>query len=431
MVGRPRVPERAGNPVHRRQPVRRQPAVDRRAGHVGRHPHRPAQHPLAHRGVLLQGRQHHAAAAGAGLDSRPVPGRRRGAGARPDHRLRRARKHRPPGHLRVRQRGAQGTPGIHLQHRHDRCAAAGHLPGRDRRQDAGHAQRRPGLRQLRAVVRAAPHGRRARHRRTQGRRRPALCRRGPHLRHQSGHVPQLRAALGARPGDAAIGRMEPAPASAASALRTGVRPQPADRAHRPGGRAGARTSPARVARQPVPAGPGNVLQAGRDQPEHLPGTARFGRRAHLHERLRLAAGAGPGRAGRQGWPAAPPPRRVARTPPLHGRTRRRTALAAAGRRPARGRHPHAAVRGRRRGRPGRTQLRADPQDAGRGRQRHDAAGIQGHHPRPGHDDAARFRGRAADHAEAAGRLVARRHPRGAGGDETRARGGPAPESGGA
>ena len=35
-----------------------------------------------------------------------------GAGPWPDHRLRRAREHRPPGYLRVRQRGAQGTPGI-------------------------------------------------------------------------------------------------------------------------------------------------------------------------------------------------------------------------------------------------------------------------------------------------------------------------------
>ncbi|SSW73339.1 hypothetical protein AVE30378_05692 [Achromobacter veterisilvae] len=90
MVGRPRLPERPRNPVHRRQPVRRQPPGHGGPGDLRRHPHRPAQHPVAHRGVLLQGRQHHAPAAGAGLDSRPVPERGRGAGPRPDHRLRRA-----------------------------------------------------------------------------------------------------------------------------------------------------------------------------------------------------------------------------------------------------------------------------------------------------------------------------------------------------
>ncbi|MCY1521695.1 hypothetical protein D9M68_565200 [compost metagenome] len=218
MVGRPRLPERPRNPVHRRQSLRRQPPRNRRPRDVRRHPHRPAQHSFAHRGVLLQGRQHHASAAGAGLDSRPVPGRSRSAGPRPDHRLRRARKHRPPGHLCVRQRGPQGTPGVHVQHRHDRCAAAGHLPGRDRRQDARYAERGPGLRQLRAVVRAAQSGRRARHRGPQGRGRPPLCRRRPDLRHQPGHVPQFHAALGARHGDAAIRGMGPAPASAAPAL---------------------------------------------------------------------------------------------------------------------------------------------------------------------------------------------------------------------
>ena len=39
---------------------------------VGRHRDRPAQHPLADRGVLLEGRQHHAAPAGARMDSRSL-----------------------------------------------------------------------------------------------------------------------------------------------------------------------------------------------------------------------------------------------------------------------------------------------------------------------------------------------------------------------
>ena len=40
--------------------------------HARRHARRPAQHPLADRGVLLEGRQHHAAAAGARLDPRSL-----------------------------------------------------------------------------------------------------------------------------------------------------------------------------------------------------------------------------------------------------------------------------------------------------------------------------------------------------------------------
>jgi hypothetical protein len=45
--------------------------------------------PLADRGVLLVGRQHHAAAAGAGLDHRPLRARARHRRQRPDHRLHR------------------------------------------------------------------------------------------------------------------------------------------------------------------------------------------------------------------------------------------------------------------------------------------------------------------------------------------------------
>ena len=55
-------------------------------------------------------------------------------------------------------------------------------------------------------------------------------------------------------------------------------------------------------------------------------------------------------------------------PPSCGRSCRKAA--------ARGRRAHAAVRGRRRGWPGRTQFRADPQNARRIKQRHHAAGIQ-------------------------------------------------------
>ncbi len=65
---------------------------------------RPAQHPLADRRVLLQGRQHHAAAAGARLDSRSLRRRRRDPLARTDHRLHDPRDHRPSRHLRLRRR---------------------------------------------------------------------------------------------------------------------------------------------------------------------------------------------------------------------------------------------------------------------------------------------------------------------------------------
>ena len=50
---------------------------------------RSAQHPLADRGVLLQGRQRHAAAAGAALDPRTLRRRRRDQGLWADHRLHR------------------------------------------------------------------------------------------------------------------------------------------------------------------------------------------------------------------------------------------------------------------------------------------------------------------------------------------------------
>ena len=60
--------ERRGDAVDRRRPLRRQQALLGRDPHRRRHAGRPAQHPLADRRALLEGRQHHPAAAGAGLD---------------------------------------------------------------------------------------------------------------------------------------------------------------------------------------------------------------------------------------------------------------------------------------------------------------------------------------------------------------------------
>ena len=70
---------------------------------VGRHHDRPSQHPLADRGVLLEGRQHHAAAAGARMDSRSLRERRRDPILWPDDRLHHPRDRRPSGNLRFRR----------------------------------------------------------------------------------------------------------------------------------------------------------------------------------------------------------------------------------------------------------------------------------------------------------------------------------------
>ena len=87
LVGRARQPERRGDSIHRRRAVRRQQACGRTDQDGRRHRDRPAQHPRADRRLLLQGRQRHAAATGARLDSRPVRKRRRHPVPWPDHRL--------------------------------------------------------------------------------------------------------------------------------------------------------------------------------------------------------------------------------------------------------------------------------------------------------------------------------------------------------
>jgi hypothetical protein len=114
---------------------------------------------------------------------------------------------------------------------------------------------------------------------------------------------------------------------------------------------------------------------------------------------------------------------------LGARSGRRVAFADAGRRPARGRDPHAAVCVGRRRRPGRTQLRADPQDARRIGHRAVVAGIQGHHPRPGVDDDPGRRRRHPGHTAPAGQRARRRNPRNAGHHEACAGSRRAPERG--
>ena len=58
VLGRPCFPERCRDAVHRRQPVHRKQAVHGPTHDVGRDPHRLAQHPVPHPGVLFKRRQH-------------------------------------------------------------------------------------------------------------------------------------------------------------------------------------------------------------------------------------------------------------------------------------------------------------------------------------------------------------------------------------
>ena len=102
-----------------------------------RHARRSAQHPLADRRLLLEGGQHHAAAAGAGLDPRPLRERRRHPRPRPDHRLRRPRVDRPSRHLRIRLGSKEGARRVREQHRPHRRAAARPLRGGDDAQGRG------------------------------------------------------------------------------------------------------------------------------------------------------------------------------------------------------------------------------------------------------------------------------------------------------
>ena len=87
LVGQPGAAQCRRDAVDRRQSVRRQQAHVGRDPHLRRHARRPAQHHVADHRALLVGRQHHAAAAGAGLDHRSLRPRGRDRRQRPDHRL--------------------------------------------------------------------------------------------------------------------------------------------------------------------------------------------------------------------------------------------------------------------------------------------------------------------------------------------------------
>ena len=127
LVGRLLPDEPRGDRVDHPQPVRRQQAVVGRHEGVRRRGLRSAQHQGADRPVRLDGGQHHAAAAGVQLGRGRVRLHRGDQGARPGHRGPRARDHRPPRDLRVRQGGEEGARADRLGAEVDRGAAAGSL----------------------------------------------------------------------------------------------------------------------------------------------------------------------------------------------------------------------------------------------------------------------------------------------------------------
>ena len=127
LVGQPGPAQRRRDAMDRRQSVRRQQAVDRADPHVRRGPDRSQKHQVADRRLLLLGRQRHPAAAGPGLDSRPLRQRRRDRRQRSDDHLLAAPQHRALGDLRFRPDRLEGISGVRLLHGHDRGDAAGTL----------------------------------------------------------------------------------------------------------------------------------------------------------------------------------------------------------------------------------------------------------------------------------------------------------------
>ena len=208
VVGRSLLHEPRGDRLDCPEPLHRQQAVGRRRRVVrppapGRHPQRPR---ADHR-VRLVGRQHHAPAAGARLDPRPLPHRRGHPPRQPDDRLLPAREGRPPRPVRLRRRRPQGNLGARQRAGPHRHPAAGTLrgghPGHPPRHagvrihrgalpdpvraadDRGHPgprrrpQRREGLRGGRARVADQPGGLRHRSSRPSSRRSPTRRPRRP------------------------------------------------------------------------------------------------------------------------------------------------------------------------------------------------------------------------------------------------------------
>ena len=240
LVGQPGPAQCRRDAVDRRQSLRRQQAHRGRDPHLRRHARRPAQHQVADHRAVLVGRQHHAAAAGAGLDHRPVRPRGRDRRQRPDHRLHAAPDDRPSRHLRLGQGCDQGTRRVRLLHGDDRPDAARPLRGGDRRGRQGHRASRPHPRQVSLPPGGAHPGRHPRARRQQRRGQPALRRGRPPVGDQSRPLPHARPAGGAGDDDGAIGRADAADASQPPALHHVLRQEPDDAAGEGAGRVRAR-----------------------------------------------------------------------------------------------------------------------------------------------------------------------------------------------
>ena len=124
------------------QPVRRQQAVVGRRQGGERQGLRPARHQGADHPVRVDGRQHHAAAAGVQLGRRRLRQHRGDQGARPGDRRPAARGRRPPRHLRLRQGREEGARADRLGAEVDRDAAARPVRHEDRRAQGRRRQAR-------------------------------------------------------------------------------------------------------------------------------------------------------------------------------------------------------------------------------------------------------------------------------------------------
>ncbi len=198
VVGRLPLHERAGDPLDRREPVRRQQARPPRGEPRARPPDRPQGDPHADHRVRLLGRQHHSAAAGAQLDRRHLRRRARDQDPRPAHHLHGARQGRPSRHLRLLLDRQEGARRGHLGDEDDRGAGAGPL----RNDDRGPDRRRRRCPIHRELPRAQAH-RHSRHRRERPHGRARLRRCPALLGTRRGNVRHLGPAARAVPGHAA------------------------------------------------------------------------------------------------------------------------------------------------------------------------------------------------------------------------------------
>ena len=249
LVGQPGAAQCRRDAVDRRQPVRRQQAHRGRDPHVRRRARRPAQHQVADHRVLLVGRQHHAAAAGAGLDHRPLRPRGRDRRQRPDHRLHAAPDDRPSRHLRLGQGGDQGACRVRLVHGDDRPDAARPLRGGDHEvdEDTEHRDLIHGKYLFRLEARTLDDIRALGANSDEDDQRFAAV--GAPVRDQPRPLPHARPAGGAGDDDRAIGRDDAADASQPPALRHVLRQEPDDAAGEGAGRGRARGAQAGRARQ--------------------------------------------------------------------------------------------------------------------------------------------------------------------------------------